>query len=403
MKSGEIESLTGLRGVAALCVVIGHFSLWTLVAPRAEVPSWVLSGAGALPGIGMSIFFTLSGFVIALSYSHWDWRDRPGFNLVRLFFYRFARLYPAFLLFAVMIVLRSPQLRDFSNPEVPHVLTMHLLLWQSWLPERYLGQGASSDPFHVSWSISTECGLYLLFGLAAITVTMLPTWRNKAAIVAGSLSAIVLAMLLAAWLFRQDLKPADYTDPQWSSWLFYLSPWGISVQFGLGVLAYRLMEAGLSAGIDLGASYAGAACLIVVYLLCATGGITSQVPQGLASAIGTALLMAGARSPSLVNRLLSRPAILYVGTVSYSLYLFHFVVPQIAFNGNFATFDLTTAAYWAANFLFSVAMAIMLATGIFRLVEEPGRRIVRRAADKLLGVQREVISPLQARALRRRP
>lgn len=42
--------------------------------------------------IGMAIFFTLSGYVIALSYSHWDWRERPAFNLIRLFFYRFARL-----------------------------------------------------------------------------------------------------------------------------------------------------------------------------------------------------------------------------------------------------------------------------------------------------------------------
>jgi hypothetical protein len=44
----------------------------------------------------MAIFFTLSGYVIALSYSDWDWRECPAFNLIRLFFYRFARLYPAF-------------------------------------------------------------------------------------------------------------------------------------------------------------------------------------------------------------------------------------------------------------------------------------------------------------------
>jgi peptidoglycan/LPS O-acetylase OafA/YrhL len=56
----------------------------------------------------MSIFFTLSGYVIALSYAHWNWRERPGFNLVRFFFYRFARLYPAFFVFAILIIVRSP-------------------------------------------------------------------------------------------------------------------------------------------------------------------------------------------------------------------------------------------------------------------------------------------------------
>ena len=41
--------------------------------------------------IGMAIFWTVSGYVIALSYSHWNWREAPLFNLTRLFFYRFAR------------------------------------------------------------------------------------------------------------------------------------------------------------------------------------------------------------------------------------------------------------------------------------------------------------------------
>ena len=94
-KPGEIPSLTGLRGVAALLVIIAHYWTWARVTPVAALPAsiepWTRTS-----DIGMAIFFTLSGYVIALSYSHWDWRGRPAFNLVRLFFYRFARLYPAF-------------------------------------------------------------------------------------------------------------------------------------------------------------------------------------------------------------------------------------------------------------------------------------------------------------------
>jgi peptidoglycan/LPS O-acetylase OafA/YrhL len=385
---GEITSLTGLRGVAALCVVIGHFSQWTVVVPRAQVPPWVMPWVGAPPGIGMSIFFTLSGFVIALSYSHWNWRERPGFNLARLFFYRFARLYPAFFLFAVMIVLRSPQLRDLSDPAAQSYLATHLLLWQSWFPEKYFGQLASSDLFHISWSISTECGLYLLFGLGASIIAMLPVWRHKAATVAVGLFSAAFVVLLVAWVLRQNLKPSGWSDAEWSGWLFYLSPWAISVQFGLGVLAYRISCLALPSKVATVSSYVGAAGLILVYLLCVVGVIATQVPQALLAGLSTALLMVGSKSASAVDRILTRPAFVYVGTISYSLYLFHFVVPSIGFNGNFETLDLVAILYSAVNFSFSLALAIMLATGIYKLVEEPGRQAIRSAADKLLRIQR---------------
>jgi peptidoglycan/LPS O-acetylase OafA/YrhL len=69
-----------------------------------------------------------------------------------------------------------------------------------------------------------------------------------------------------------------------------------------------------------------------------------------------------------------------------SLYLFHFVVPPIVFHGQFQSFDLMAAAYYAANFMVSLALAIMLAAGVYRLVEVPGRRAIRAAADRWLGV-----------------
>ena len=386
--NAEIPSLTGLRGVAALLVVVGHFSRWTVVAPRAEAPAWIGQWAGSLPGVGMSIFFTLSGFVIALSCSNWDWRGHPGLSLVRLFFYQFARLYPTFLLFAIVIILRSPALRDLSDPQTRANLAIHLLLWQSWLPIKYGGVDASTDWFHVSWSISTECGLYLLFGLGAVLAAMLPAWRHKSLVLGVAFFSTAFVLLLMAWMMGPHLKPAGWADAEWPGWLFYLSPWGICFQFGMGVAAYRISRLALSEKIARIASGLGAAGLISVYLLCVAHLIQTQVSQAVPAALSTALLMTGSRSPSMVNRLLSRPGILHIGTISYSLYLFHFVVPSIGFSGNLETFGPAAAVYSAINFALSLALAIMLATGIYRLVEVPGRRTIRAAADRLLGVRR---------------
>ena len=63
-KPREIPSLTGLRGVAALLVIITHYWFWARVTPVAALPSSVEPWT-ATSDIGMAIFFTLSGFVIA--------------------------------------------------------------------------------------------------------------------------------------------------------------------------------------------------------------------------------------------------------------------------------------------------------------------------------------------------
>src|SRR5882672_10235806 len=81
---------------------------------------------------------------------------------------------------------------------------------------------------------------------------------------------------------------------------------------------------------------------------------TSTSDRAFQAALSTALVMAGARSSSVVNRFLSRPALHYVGAISYSLYLFHFVVPGLGFSGRFDVFDRAAAAAYALNFLFTL-------------------------------------------------
>jgi peptidoglycan/LPS O-acetylase OafA/YrhL len=54
-KKGEISSLTGLRGVAALLVIVHHYVIWTAVVPVAALPPWLILWT-ATPGMGMAIF-----------------------------------------------------------------------------------------------------------------------------------------------------------------------------------------------------------------------------------------------------------------------------------------------------------------------------------------------------------
>jgi peptidoglycan/LPS O-acetylase OafA/YrhL len=388
-KQGEILSLTGLRGLAALLVVITHYWAWTKVTSADSLPASVTPWM-ATSGMGMAIFFALSGYVITLSYAKWDWRSRPVFNLTRLFFYRLARLYPAFFVFALMAILRFPALQDLTDPNAQGYLLPHLLLWQAWWPVKYGDVLASDDFFHVSWSLSVECALYLAFGIGAIFLTVLPRWRFKPIILGAVFLVATWALVHAAWSARQSLMPEGWTDLDWYRWLFLFSPYAISLQFVIGVAAYRISLLPLPIGIAKLLSNAGAVGLLAVYVRDATGAVPlGAFMVGMYSALATGLLMAGASSDSITNRLLSGRAIVYIGTISYSLYLFHYLTPSIALHGRyFDSFTSTAAGFHAINFVASLALAVIFSTGVYALVEVPGRRWIRAMADQLLGLRR---------------
>jgi peptidoglycan/LPS O-acetylase OafA/YrhL len=388
-KQGEILSLTGLRGLAALLVVITHYWAWTKVTSADALPASVTPWM-ATSGIGMAIFFTLSGYVITLSYAKWDWRNRPVFNLTRLFFYRLARLYPAFFVFALLAILRFPALQDLTDPNAQGYLLPHLLLWQAWWPVKYGDVLASDDFFHVSWSLSVECALYLAFAIGAIFLAVLPKWRFKPIILGAVFLVATWELVDAAWSARQSLMPEGWTDLDWYRWLFLFSPYAISLQFVIGIAAYRISLLPLPSGVARLLSNAGAAGLLAVYVLSATGAVSpGAFMGGMYAALATGLLMAGASSDSITNRLLSGRAIVYIGTISYSLYLFHYVTPPLALHGRqFDSFTPTAAAFHAINFAASLALAIIFSTGVYSLVEVPGRRWIRAMADQLLGLRR---------------
>src|SRR5258708_1617352 len=90
----QIQSLTGLRFIAALMVMVGHSAT---VLPQ----WWLLRTLVGLAATGMMLFFVLSGFVIWLNYAESIGAKRPG-ALRDFAVARFARLYP---MYAVILVL----------------------------------------------------------------------------------------------------------------------------------------------------------------------------------------------------------------------------------------------------------------------------------------------------------
>jgi peptidoglycan/LPS O-acetylase OafA/YrhL len=161
----------------------------------------------------------------------------------------------------------------------------------------------------------------------------------------------------------------------------------VSLQFAIGVAAHRPSLLSLPARLNAVASNLGAACLVAVYLLVARSA-SRPVRRGNPYLAADGAAHDLALSDSTVNRLLAGRAIVYVGTISYSLYLSHFVTPNFAFYGEMPTFNLVAVVCHATHFLTAFALTVTLATGIYRLVEAPGRRVMRAAAGRLPGLGR---------------
>ena len=186
--------------------------------------------------------------------------------------------------------------------------------------------------------------------------------------------------------FRGFLAVGNWTDQEWRGWFFFNSPYMVSLQFGIGVVAYQVFCAADLDRWKRACSNLGATGLIAIYVL-----IGAYVLQGadyaipLLTAIATGLILVGATTDTLANRLLSKRAIVYLGTISYSLYLFHFITAHFAMVARrFETFTWTAAGIQAVNLLAASALAVFVSTGIYRLVEVPGRRAIRAAADRWL-------------------
>src|SRR6266852_2844965 len=129
-----IEPLTGLRGIAVICVILTHYAVWC--APwQSQTTPYQFYWLFGFSDEGMTLFFTLSGFVIAYNYCDFDWSGAPISSFARFIFLRFSRLYPALLIF-ILLTINNSRSRD---PSFIKWFALHLFSLESWMPAKYGG------------------------------------------------------------------------------------------------------------------------------------------------------------------------------------------------------------------------------------------------------------------------
>jgi len=277
----EIRSHTGLRGIAAICVVGYHQQFtgaykfpWEAIFRR----SYLM----------VDLFFILSGFV--LSYVYCEKLDVRSFYRAR-----FARIYPLHvfaLLSFTALVLGVNALNVVTGHVAENVGSVtdwvgQLLLLNAWVPEKF----EWNKP---SWSISAEAFAYLLFPAVMAAMALRPRLTS-------------IALLIGAATFYALVGTSlDITVG--------LAPLRCLAGFGLGMALFRYRETPVVA---LSGVHAAAVVWIVAALLLPVSDVL--VIPGFA-----ALVFTTGKDGGVIARLLACRPLHRLGELSYSVYLMHF-------------------------------------------------------------------------------
>lgn len=314
--ASHLPALTGLRGIASGWVLLYH--LWqNFGAPRLELFGFDFSFLCAAGYFGVDLFFVLSGFLLgmplkqALESSAW----RPV--LTRFYFRRARRVLPAYWTQLLVLFGIAWWMGDEIRNPVLNVAS-HLSLTSNLFPY----QVRPINP--VYWSLPVEWDFYLVLPLLAWAVTRIGLERVLGLALAGAL------------MFRIYCLGTVYELPpeSWFSW------WAGSIhqlparldQFLLGMFAAslasrKLLEARSNNALLLASLFILG---ISAWLIGPRGDVFSKVdaPWVLFQFTWLGLLFAFlclvASGPGRLTRsALANPPLLFLGTISYSLYLWH--------------------------------------------------------------------------------
>jgi len=292
-EAGRFLALDGLRGVFALAIVLFHLRFAT------HFFGW--------PGLrdaylAVDFFFVLSGFVIAHAY--WD-RLADGASTARFLIRRVGRIWPlhvAVLLALVVLEVVRAGLGDtaFDGETSGVALAANLVLVQAWGP---LPIATWNVP---AWSISAELFAYILFAVVSL---LAPTQRVLLSALIAVISAVVL-MVFAPDMDQAATLALPRVGYGFFAGVLVLAAWRHSG--GLPGLSPRL-----ASGLEL--------ALVVVTL-----GYIAMVQRGVlgfaAPLLFAVAIYVFAAGRGVVSRLLSSRPLQFLGRVSFSVYLLHFLI-----------------------------------------------------------------------------
>jgi peptidoglycan/LPS O-acetylase OafA/YrhL len=354
--SGEIKSLTSLRGLAAFMVLLQHFSTTAQSYCVANVPSLAPHGYMAV-----DFFFVLSGFIMA--YTYLDQFQKMGLRAYSPFLLkRIARIAPlgwavtiAIIAFGVLASTRGAESLFINENAAKSGLArdalVNLLQVQGFFPLFNL-----NPP---SWSISFEFGAYLLFPVLIFLI-----FNNR---LVSSVAVIIglSAMLVIAYPESDIRLVFNATIISFARSL---------IEFALGMATYRLFrkqEFARFIGTDASTWTLSALCLAL---------FAARVDL-LLELVFPIVVFSWARNRGVASRYMSARLPHFLGLISFSIYLVHNMIrnSELALVKHMSSgpLSVTEALVFVVIGSLTILPVAMLS---YYLVERPGRDAVNALA-----------------------
>ena len=297
----RLAGLDGIRGLAALYVVVNHIFLRAFPGyPVDHAPFWA---AWFIYGrFAVVVFIVLSGFSLALSPARHGWRLDAISRFAQRRAWRILPAYWAALAFSLAVAWLIVAQPGHGVPNGKSVLVNGLLV------QNIVGANSPNPAF---WSMAVEAQLYFAFPLLLLLVRR---WGAVAMV------AAVTLLVSAVGVFGPHIPHLDTFVIQ--------SPPDLAALFALGILTAGIVRAGAARKSWPWAWLALAAAAPVFATLWWRGSVWSLdhlfwVDLALGPAIACLLAGLATGHPVPLLRLLDARPIRQLGLSSYSLYLTH--------------------------------------------------------------------------------
>jgi len=342
----RIQELDSLRGIAALVVLVFHFSLL-----QKDLLAFTKFGV-----TGVDLFFIISGFVITMSLERIQFGYQFAIN-------RFSRLYPTYwtsVIFTFVIICIN---KSFFGFEPQNSIPTSDFLYNLTMFQYYFGVKDLDGPY---WTMIIEMLFYLVMGYLFLTKSL----KSALAIL---IPLILLGTVLTEFHWFQPFSMAYFKNfPLAQSLPLFVS----------GILFHRLFTKDKRILLNIGLIIA---CYFLQVLLFTKVGranyYISHPEYKVVLAIYFALffLFVFGKLKFIVNR-----TTLFLGKISFALYLIHqyfsiyFLIPNLMKLG---------INYYVAAFLIALPACILIAAGITFFIEKPVGKWIKRILVRFVEVK----------------